>query len=140
MATESARRRWSASAVLLAVFIAGAITGAGVLNARRHHCRSFGRGGHRLPPPLEKLDLTADQRRQAEVVFEKYRPQLDAESQQKVRELMDAELMPLLTETQRARFEQFKFDRQLRSGRRPLFFTAHTWEPSPVFSFERDTP
>lgn len=115
MAGESRGRR-SAVLVLALTFLAGAGTGAGLLASfgpprRAHH------GPGRLPPPFEELGLSAEQRRQATELFDRYRPRFEAvfaESGPKVRALreeIDAELLPILTEEQRARFEELKKQR-----------------------------
>lgn len=127
MATEAPRKRnLVALLILVATFVVGAGAGAG-LHASfgpRGGPRHPGKGArlHRLPPPIEELELTADQRKQAEALVEKYHPRFEAlfaESFPRVRALrdeMDAELLPLLTEEQRVRFEELKKNRPDRPG------------------------
>ena len=122
MATEPTRRRFAAAAVLIITFVSGGVTGAGLISSCGHRGP---RPGRHLPPPFEELGLSAEQRSAVEVVFEKYRPGFEAvfqESQPKVRALhasMDAELLPLLTQTQRERFTQLEAERERRGFRPP---------------------
>lgn len=104
--------RLGAIGLFLFVFVAGAITGVAVyrwqwLGAPR---------ADMLPHPgemglrLHRLNLTEEQRTQIRAVFENYRPKLDAvlrETFPKVRavqELIDADIVKLLTEKQRLQF------------------------------------
>lgn len=102
---SDARRRAAAVVVLLTTFVAGGVAGAGLF-------ASCGRKGHHLPPPLEDLGLRGEQRTQVEAVFEKYRPAFEAvfeasrPKMQAVRDEMDVELLPLLTEDQRRLYAQ----------------------------------
>lgn len=74
-------------------------------------------GQKRLPPPMEELELTSEQRVKAEAVFEKYRAPLETLFEETrprmnaLREEMDAEFEALLTEPQRARFSELKAKR-----------------------------
>ncbi len=118
---SEARRRGLAVLVLVGTFVAGGATGAGVMaSLGRHHGPPHGPRGKHLPPPLEELGLDDSQRMQAEAIFEKYRAPFEAvfqESQPKLRALreqLDAEVLPLLTEAQRARFEELKKSRPER--------------------------
>jgi Spy/CpxP family protein refolding chaperone len=106
--------RISVIAMLVAVFSAGAV--AGIAGYRwlwldpRH-------ANEPLPPGvlgarLRQLDLSKEQQAQARAIFEKYRPKLDAvlrETFPKVRavqEQIDADLVKLLTNEQRRKFEE----------------------------------
>lgn len=110
--------------IVVITFVAGAGTGAGL------HASFGGRGGgprqhppgmkgpkRGLPPHLEQLELSAGQRTQVEAIVEKFHPRFEAlfkESLPKMsalRDEMDAELLPLLTEAQRAKFEELKKQR-----------------------------
>jgi Spy/CpxP family protein refolding chaperone len=111
------RRRLAAALLLVAIFVAGGATGAGLMasfGGRGHHARP---GPGRLPPPFEELGLSGEQRRAAEVVFERYRPRFEAVFAQSapqvhaLRAELDAELSPLLTDAQRARFEALQKSR-----------------------------
>lgn len=130
MATESAgKERGNTMAVLVVmlVFALGMAAGAGAHASfeKPRHPRwdQPGPGGQkRLPPPLEELDLTADQRTKAEAVFEKYRQPLEALFEEtrprmnKLREEMDGEFQALLTEQQRAKFTELKAKRPPHRG------------------------
>ncbi len=133
MATEAPRKRNLVALLIVALtFIAGAGTGAGLHasfapRGPRHPGPGKGSKLHRLPPPFEELELTAEQRKQVEALVEKFHPRFEAlfqESFPRVRALrdeMDAELLPLLTEEQRARFEALKKNRPERPGGPPGF-------------------
>ncbi|MGV3624215.1 MAG: Spy/CpxP family protein refolding chaperone [Archangium sp.] len=109
--------------IVVITFAAGAATGAGLYASfggrhpgpRQHPGMKGPKKG--LPPHFEQLELSAEQRQQFEVVMEKYHPRFEAifkESFPKVtalREEMDAELSPLLTESQRTKFEELKKQR-----------------------------
>ena len=119
------RRRLAAALVLVALFLAGAGTGAGLMasfGGRGHHARP---GPGHLPPPFDELGLSSEQRQAAEAIFEKYRPRFEAifaESAPKVhalRDELDAELLPVLTAAQRERFEALKKSRPLRPPHGP---------------------
>lgn len=123
MATEARRGRFTAVLVLVFTFVVGAAAGAGGFASMSRHGRGGRAGLERLPPPFEELDLSAEQRQQARVVFEKYRPQFEAlfeENAPKVRALrdaMDAELVATLTPAQQTRFEELKKHRPERRRR-----------------------
>jgi Spy/CpxP family protein refolding chaperone len=103
------RTRRIAVLLLVGTFIAGALTGAGVLVLL----------GPPPPPPggpgglgpLTELDLTADQEAQARALHERHRPELEAifkETQPKVRAVqlrIEAELRELLTPEQQRRLD-----------------------------------
>lgn len=130
-----APKKFPLTALLIVVitFAAGAGTGAGLhasfgnrhVGPRPHPGMKGPRKG--MPPHLEQLDLTAEQRTQVEVLLEKYHPRFEAifkESFPKVsalREEMDTELMPLLTEEQRVKFEELKKQRPDRGPGGPGF-------------------
>ncbi|MFT3713394.1 MAG: hypothetical protein QM817_37535 [Archangium sp.] len=124
MATES---KSAAVIVVLLTFALGMAAGAGLhASFEKPHRRGggWGPGGpgqnggpggpKRLPPPLEELELTADQRTKAEAVFEKYRAPLEALFEEtrprmhELREKMDGEFAEILTDAQKAKFAEFK--------------------------------
>ncbi|MFZ5446462.1 MAG: Spy/CpxP family protein refolding chaperone [Myxococcota bacterium] len=112
------RRTRSAVLVLALTFLAGAGTGAGVYASLRPRHPHHERGA--LPPHFEELGLSAEQRTQAIAIMERYRPRFDAifaETGPRVRALreeIDAELNPLLTEAQRAKLEELRRSRPPR--------------------------
>lgn len=121
MTAESMANSKVAVLVLCFTFVAGVATGAGVMASMGprppgppHHRGFGGPGAHRLPPPFEELGLSAEQRTQAEAIFEKHRPRLEAlfeETRPKMNALrteMDAELLPLLTDEQKAKLDELK--------------------------------
>lgn len=121
MSTEPRRVHLASGLIVLITFLVGAAAGAG-LHASfgpHHHGPPFG-PPHRLPLHFEALGLSAEQRTQAEALFEKHRPQFEAvfeESLPKVRALqdeMDGEFEKLLTAEQKVRFAE------LRAHRPPL--------------------
>jgi Spy/CpxP family protein refolding chaperone len=122
MATET---KSAAVIVVLLTFALGMAAGAGLHASFEprppHHRGGWGPNGpgptggpKRLPPPLEELDLTAEQRTKAEAVFEKYRAPLEALFEEtrprmhELREKMDAEFAELLTADQRSKFAELK--------------------------------
>jgi Spy/CpxP family protein refolding chaperone len=105
-----------ATALLLAVFVAGAVSGAVFYRWAR-----LDEPGERVPLPpgdlgrmLHELNLTSEQRTKMKAVFERHRPKLDAvlrETFPKVRAVqdeIDAELETLLTAEQRQRFTDMR--------------------------------
>lgn len=127
MATES-RRRLATVAALVVTFLLGGAAGAGVHASfdRRHpHPRWDQKGPNgekRLPPPFEELSLTAEQRTEAQTVFEKYKPQFDAVFQdsmpkmKSLRDAMEAELAPILTDEQKTKLDALKKKHPPRFG------------------------
>jgi uncharacterized membrane protein len=121
MAADASPRRihvWS-GLLVLGVFLAGAMTGAGVVVWLRPS--GFPPGppprAAGLPPPLAELGLTPEQEAKARTIAEKYRPALEAVLQQtfprirEVQERMDRELRSVLTEAQAKRFDELKLRR-----------------------------
>lgn len=125
-----ATRKFPLTALVIVVltFLAGAGTGAGLYASfgdrhpgpRPHPGMKGPRKG--LPPHLEQLELTAAQRKQVEAVLEKFHPRFEAIFKEQfpkvtaLREEMDAELLPLLTDEQRVKFEELKKQRPERGG------------------------
>ena len=109
MAGDAKKLPLTSVVVVLAAFLAGAGTGAG-LHASfggRRHLPGLHDGRGRLPPFLEALKLEPAQRTAIEAVVTKYHPRFEAifkenaPKMQALREEMDAEILPLLTERQR---------------------------------------
>lgn len=125
MAGEAKKLPMTSVLVVLAAFLAGAGAGAG-LHASfggRHHPPPGQRDGHaRLPPFLEGLKLEPTQRTAIEAVVTKYHPRFEAVFKENLPKLeavrveMDAEIAPLLTESQRAQLEELKKHRPLGQG------------------------
>jgi len=106
------RVRLLTAAVLLAVFAAGALFGAGLARWAPHP--GPGPGRPPLPRAFHQLGLTPAQHRQAAEIMERYRPQLDAIVQEtfpRVRQINDriaVELRGILTDEQRARLDELE--------------------------------
>lgn len=102
--------------VVAALFLAGAASGFALRGWLPPPPHPPGRG----PPWLRELDLTAEQRRAAEALFERHRADVDAlmrETFPRVRarnEQLERELGALLTEPQRRQLEAIR-------ARRPPF-------------------
>lgn len=132
MGTESWANSRVAVAVLVFTFLAGAATGSGLFASfGRHHGGPPPHGFHpgpgpgpgprpgpgRLPPPLEGLDLTREQRAKAEAVFESYRPKFEAvfdEARPRLEALraqMEQELEPVLDASQLEKLKAFRAQR-----------------------------
>ena len=116
MAGDAKKLPLTSVVVVLAAFLAGAGTGAG-LHASfggRRHLPGLHDGRGRLPPFLEALKLEPAQRTAIEAVVSKYHPRFEAlfkENAPKLQALraeMDAEVLPVLDEEQRAKFEEVK--------------------------------
>ncbi len=113
--------------IVLAAFLAGAGTGAGVMASYRrppHRPPPPGaKDSRRLPPYLNRVDLTAEQRAQIEAIVDKYHSRFEAVFQESapklktLRDELDAEIRPVLTPAQR---EQLEADRA-RHGPGPGF-------------------
>jgi Spy/CpxP family protein refolding chaperone len=106
--------RITALAVAIALFVAGAITGAAV-----YRWAELDRIRDERPPPapwemLAPLNLTAEQSKQIREIFDRRKPELDQvlrETMPKVRQVqqsIDAEIAKLLSEPQRKQFEQMR--------------------------------
>ncbi len=117
----SPRQRLTSVLVVVAAFLAGAGTGAGVYASFARPAHQPPPPGHapgkRLPPFLASLDLSAEQRTRLEAVVEKYHARFEevfeasAPRLRALREEMDAEVLPILTEAQRARVAELKKQR-----------------------------
>jgi hypothetical protein len=101
--------------LLLGTFLAGAVSGFGAAFAVRRPDPSWFHGDHPpLPRQFEDLGLSAIQQRQAQAIFERFRPELDAvlrESYPRVRavnERIEAELRAILTPEQVRRLDALK--------------------------------
>jgi hypothetical protein len=109
--------------LLLGTFLAGALAATGVVFALHGH-------GHPRPPegrpPLprqfQELGLSASQQLQAEAIFERHRPELDAVLQESypriraVNERMESELRSILTPEQVQQLERLEARRPPGSG------------------------
>ncbi|HUK66977.1 MAG TPA: hypothetical protein VLV17_09140 [Anaeromyxobacteraceae bacterium] len=126
-ARDSARRIHLASGlIILGVFLAGALAGAGVLAFMRPaHSPFWPPPAERLPPPLSELHLSPEQRTKAQAIAEKYRPELEAvlaASFPRIREVeekMDREMRGLLTEAQAKEFDALRARAPPGRGPRP---------------------
>jgi Spy/CpxP family protein refolding chaperone len=105
---------WS-GLIVLGVFLAGAVAGAGVYAWLRPPAPPMmGPPPGGLPGPLRELNLTPEQREQAKAIFEKHRATVEAliqESFPRVRaaqEQMDRELRAILTEEQARKFDELR--------------------------------
>lgn len=124
---------WTAL-VLVAVFTAGAATGAGLAwalrpdgpprppprpGAPRH-------GADGLPPPLAGLGLSPEQERGVRAILEARRPELEKAIEEAfprvraVQDSIDREIAALLTPEQAARFEAQRNRRSARPGPGPM--------------------
>ncbi|HZI10927.1 MAG TPA: periplasmic heavy metal sensor [Myxococcus sp.] len=108
------RLRWLSGALLAATFAAGLITGVGA--AVTWGSPPPHRGGPEAFPSKE-LGLSAEQEAQVRDVFARHQPRMDALVQEVVPRMralsgdIEAELLQVLTEEQRRRFERFKAGR-----------------------------
>jgi hypothetical protein len=117
--------RTKAVAALLVMFVLGTLTGAGVVHAfnRRHLALLVADSGgalqheHRLRALRHALDLTDDQATRIErVLHERHAANRQAmvrmfatcgQPMVEMRKQLEAEILPILTSEQRARFRQF---------------------------------
>lgn len=113
-----ADNRARAVALLLATFVAGAITGAAFwprLEPRRGEMRVAGAGrgeveSERIPVPLEMLGLTGDERARLHAIARRWRPRAANEFEEVRRHVSDmengmfAEMLCALTPDQRDRY------------------------------------
>jgi Spy/CpxP family protein refolding chaperone len=131
MSTETppSKLRLLTGLMLLGTFAAGAVTGAGLFASfgprRPPPPLGVGPGARREPPFLRELDLTPEQRTKADAIFEKHRQALEqlfeenAPRVKAVTDQVDAELLTILTDAQRAKFEELKSHRPPRGPRGP---------------------
>jgi Spy/CpxP family protein refolding chaperone len=126
-ADPNARRLhlWTAL-ILLAVFLAGAATGAGLsvlLRTPRHPGQPHGPA--MLPPPLAELGLSPEQVEQARAIFERHRAEMEAAVQaafprvRAVQDQVDSELRAILTSEQAARLDAMRARRPPLPGMGP---------------------
>ncbi|HET9954486.1 MAG TPA: hypothetical protein VFQ61_08275 [Polyangiaceae bacterium] len=113
----SLRSKVAAAALLLGIFVAGAFTGVAIYRWARHDDLHH---LHPRPHPdfpkmlADNLDLSPAQEQQVREVFDRHRPELDAVFRETfprvraVQDSIDAEVRPLLNESQRQRFDEFK--------------------------------
>ena len=104
------RARLAAASVLIATFVLGALTGAGVailLGPPRPE-------GPPPPMPLHALDLSAEQMQQVHELHERYRPELEQVLRETypraraIQEKIEKEMRDLLTPAQREKLDQLK--------------------------------
>lgn len=109
------------AALLIGIFIAGVLTGAGVcrwLTCDQSHHPHSEFGHHGMMGPFSELDLSSDQERQVKEVMEKHRSELEAilhDSFPKVRavhETIDQEISPFLTPEQQTKLKEIRERRQ----------------------------
>jgi hypothetical protein len=110
--------KWSAIALLLGIFVAGAVSGAGICHWAVLDHGPMGHPPHGGPLSMHRdLDLTEAQAMQIEAIMSKYRPELDAVIRETfprvkaVHEKIDREIRPLLNDEQRRRFDEMKSHR-----------------------------
>jgi hypothetical protein len=115
MSVEGAARRlrlWSIL-VIVGVFLAGAIAGAGVF-AWSHPERQWRPHRRDLPALFNELDLTPDQREKATAIFDKHRAVIESilkENFPRVRaeqEQSNRELRAILTDGQRKKLDEIE--------------------------------
>ena len=120
--------------ILVAVFVAGAATGAGLTWALRP--AGHGPPGPRppadgMPPFLSELRLSPDQAAQARAIVERHRPEIEEAVQETfprvraIQDRVDREIRALLDPDQAARFDE------LRSRRPPLRGMGGPGRPPP---------
>jgi Spy/CpxP family protein refolding chaperone len=107
--------RWSAVALLLAIFAAGAFSGAGMYRWASHAQEPRHPHPERGPGMIHReLGLSADQEKRVEAIMQKYRPELEAVIRETfprvkaVHEKMDAEIRTILTDEQRQKFDEMQ--------------------------------
>jgi len=109
----------ASAAIVLGAFVAGAAAGAGLhawLGPRPgpRHGPPGGPPPRGLPPYLRELDLSADQERQAEAIFERHRAAIDAVMRdsmpriQAIDERVEEELGAILRPEQKARLAELR--------------------------------
>lgn len=118
--------RWSAIALLLGIFAAGAVSGAGVYHWAARDCGPMGHPPHGGPLHRD-LGLSEAQAKQIDAIMAKYHPELDAVIRETfprvkaVHEKIDREIRPLLNDEQRRRFDEIKSQHPAPGMRRPPF-------------------
>lgn len=122
------RSRWIGLAVLIATFIVGTLAGAAtvrVVSAREPmRVEADADSTTHAHAWLDQLDLTPQQRQQAEAVLERRRAQMDAfwkEHRPELHAIVDsarAEIRALLTPEQRAKEDSLRAERKRESERR----------------------
>jgi Spy/CpxP family protein refolding chaperone len=110
------RIRLQGIALLLVAFVAGGLTGAAIEHRRSAPPPPMGPPGPlepgRLPPGLERLDLTTEQRSRIMAILDQARPRTDSifrEAMPRVRAVMDGvrdSIRTVLTEEQRKEFDE----------------------------------
>src|SRR5512136_789244 len=126
MTADTSPRRlhlWTAL-VLVAVFAAGAATGAGVTWALRPpHPRGGPPPAGGIPPFVARLGLSPEQEARVRAIAERHRPELEAAIQETfprlraVQDEVDREIRAVLTPEQAARFDELKSRRPPFRGR-----------------------
>jgi hypothetical protein len=121
-ASTRTARLWTGLAVV-AIFLAGAATGAGAVHLFRpggplgptgRGAGPFPPAAAPLPPALRGLDLTPEQERIARALMEKHRPEMEAVLRETfprfeaIRRQFEAELRPSLTEAQARKLDAQK--------------------------------
>lgn len=121
--------RLSAIALLLAVFSAGALTGAAIYRWAAKDVRAEAMHPHHPGGPLDmlrELGLTEEQRPKAHAIFERYRPKLDGIMQEavpkfrSVQDEIDSELMKILVPEQQTKLKEMRRRRQESQDRLPF--------------------
>src|SRR5512133_3749830 len=123
---QSIRLKLAAIAVLLGVFVAGAVTGAQLYRWGERSSLPF--PPPRMPPPMRfrALGLSAEQERQVDAIMRKHHPEVEAVLREgfprlrAIHDRIDAEIRPLLTEEQRLKFDSMKSESPGRHERRMM--------------------
>lgn len=112
---QSLRLRLSAIAVLLGVFVAGAVTGAQLYRWGERSNMPAPLPPRMFPPMrIHSLGLSAEQERQVDAIMRKHHPEVEAVLREgfprlrAIHDQIDAEIRPLLTEEQRRKFDAMK--------------------------------
>ena len=123
------RVRLQGIALLLVAFVAGGLAGAAMEHRRPAPPPPMGPPGPlepgRLPPGLERLDLSAAQRSRIMAILDQARPRTDSifqEAMPKVRAIMDGvrdSIRTVLTEEQRKEFDEGTRNRPMGPGGGP---------------------
>lgn len=122
--------------ILVAVFVAGAATGAGLIGAFRPAGHASPRPrppGDGMPPGLSELGLSPDQAARARAILDRHRAELEAAIQETfprvraIQDRIDQEIRAVLTPDQAARLDE------LRRRRPPLRGMGGMGGPPPGF-------